>query len=170
MRRSPAKRFLFRLAVALGREHPYRMARRIPAWLIAEWEAYAALEPFGELRADYRSAQIVAMLYNLNRDPKKDPDGKGTHEFLIPWDAEEKTDEQRQKEHEGKMRVTQLILRAQAEAAAESRAVAPPRVTEFHYPQPGDDPDPIPVVAPPLVVDDHIAAMLARARAAMKDV
>jgi hypothetical protein len=34
---------------------------------LREWRAYYDLEPFGEERADYRAASIVATLVNLNR-------------------------------------------------------------------------------------------------------
>ena len=43
------------------------------AQLFLEWEAYSNLEPFDEIRADYRAASIVAMIANVNRDPKKNP-------------------------------------------------------------------------------------------------
>lgn len=32
---------------------------------LAEWMAYAAVEPFGEARADYRAAHALAVLVNL---------------------------------------------------------------------------------------------------------
>jgi hypothetical protein len=38
-----------------------------------EWQAYYSLEPFGERRADYRTAQIVQMLANINRGPDTKP-------------------------------------------------------------------------------------------------
>lgn len=41
-----------------------------------EWIAYAKLEPFGERRADWRAAQIVAMLANVNR-------GKGQRAYEV---------------------------------------------------------------------------------------
>lgn len=34
---------------------------------LAEWQAYAALEPFGEGRADLRAAEITWMMANLWR-------------------------------------------------------------------------------------------------------
>jgi uncharacterized protein DUF4035 len=34
---------------------------------LLEWRAYYDLEPFGEERADYRSAQIVTAILNVNR-------------------------------------------------------------------------------------------------------
>lgn len=38
---------------------------------LAEWMAYAKLEPFGEERADLRAGIIASVIANVNRDPKK---------------------------------------------------------------------------------------------------
>lgn len=137
MRRSPTKRFLFKLALELGWLNPYAMARRMPAKLLMEWMAYAAIEPFDGVRADYHAAQITQMLYNINRDSKTDPKGKPLAEFLLPFDAEELTDEERaersRKELENKMRVQEIIARAMAEASAGSRQPLP-AVHEHVYP------------------------------------
>ena len=46
------------------------MLRRLTAKQFRNWELYDELEPFGEVRADYRAASIVQMLYNVNRGPK----------------------------------------------------------------------------------------------------
>lgn len=35
------------------------------------WFAYHRIEPIGEWRGDYRAGQQMALLFNLNRDPKK---------------------------------------------------------------------------------------------------
>ena len=48
---------------------------------------YAELEPFGDMRADYRTASIVQMLYNINR-------GKGQKalelkDFLLAFGEQE---------------------------------------------------------------------------------
>lgn len=141
MRRSPSKRSLFRLALKLGWIDPYAMIRRIPAKLMVDWEAYMAVEPFDEVRADYRSAQIAQMLYNINRDTKKDPDGKPLGEFLLQFDDPE-TPEEKQKrldqELANKMRGFELIARVKAEVAAESKQ-ALPKVHEHEYPQPDAD-------------------------------
>ena len=37
----------------------------------AEWIAYARLEPFGPEADDYRLAQLLALIANVNRDPKR---------------------------------------------------------------------------------------------------
>lgn len=39
----------------------------------SEWMAFAELEPFGEERADLRSAIVAAVFANANRDRKKRP-------------------------------------------------------------------------------------------------
>jgi len=36
-----------------------------------DWQQFAELEPFGEERADIRTASIVSTLANIWRDPKK---------------------------------------------------------------------------------------------------
>lgn len=41
--------------------------RRTPARVLLAWEAYAAVEPFDETRADYRAASIATMIANVNR-------------------------------------------------------------------------------------------------------
>lgn len=50
-----------------------------------EWYAYAELEPFGEERADYRSAQVCAMIANANRDRKRKPTPYRVEEFLLKF-------------------------------------------------------------------------------------
>jgi len=167
MRRRPTTRFLFRLALRLGWLDPHAMARRMSAKLLQEWETYAAIEPFDELRADLRTAQITQMLYNVNRDNKKEPKGRPIEDFMFNFDAEELTDEQKQKQMDNKFKVMEIMFRAQAEAAKESQMQAPPNVIEFSYPQPEGQVEQQPVE---VVVDDAVAAALAKARAAMKDV
>lgn len=43
------------------------MLRRMPAKTFRRWQHFDALEPIGELRADYRAASIVQMIANVNR-------------------------------------------------------------------------------------------------------
>lgn len=50
---------------------------------LREWFAYSELEPFGEERADYRSAQICAMIANSVRDKKRKPTPYKVEEFLL---------------------------------------------------------------------------------------
>ena len=46
---------------------------RMPATLFRAWEMYNEVEPFGELRADYRAAHIVQTLINVNRGKDQKP-------------------------------------------------------------------------------------------------
>lgn len=47
---------------------------RVDGRELAEWEAYAQIEPWGEWRADYRAALVASVIANANR-------GKGTKPF-----------------------------------------------------------------------------------------
>lgn len=62
----PARQFLYRLALASGYwvHNPDAMARRMPYRVLMEWYAYAALEPFGEERADLRAAMVAVTVAN----------------------------------------------------------------------------------------------------------
>jgi hypothetical protein len=44
---------------------------RVSSRELTEWEAYAALEPFGEERGDLRAGVVASVIANVNRDPKK---------------------------------------------------------------------------------------------------
>lgn len=52
---------------------------------LAEWRLYDQLEPFGEERADFRSAQIAQALWNIARDPKVNPKGWPLEDFLLTF-------------------------------------------------------------------------------------
>lgn len=47
------------------------MLRSLTAKQFAEWEIYASIDPFDELRQDYRVASIVQMIANVNRGAKQ---------------------------------------------------------------------------------------------------
>ena len=70
---SPARRFLFRLALESGSfvHNPDGLARRMPYRILRDWMAYAALEPFGEERADLRAGIVAATLANVHRGEKQ---------------------------------------------------------------------------------------------------
>lgn len=61
------------------------MLRSISWEQFLEWQAYFELEPFGEERGDFRSGQIVQALWNIARDPKRNPDGWPLSEFLLTF-------------------------------------------------------------------------------------
>lgn len=60
---------------------------------IAELAAYYRLEPFGEERADFRSAQLLALTANLHRDPAKFPSPFTVADFM-PFTREEPDEDQ----------------------------------------------------------------------------
>ena len=57
--------------------------RCISAAEFAEWQAFAALEPFGEEVASWRSGVIASVLANVNRDPKKRPQPYQPSDFML---------------------------------------------------------------------------------------
>jgi hypothetical protein len=71
------------MAVRLGRVNVDAMLRSLTAKQFMEWEHYARLEPFNEVRADYRAASIVQMLANVNRGSKTKP--YSLQDFLLTY-------------------------------------------------------------------------------------
>lgn len=58
------------------------------------WAAFFRSEPFGEWRADLRSADLLAMLANINRDPKKQ--GALTHkDFMRDWWQDQRQEDEK---------------------------------------------------------------------------
>ena len=52
------------------------MANQMDVRLLQAWMAYAAIEPFGEERADLRNAMMMALTANVHRDHKKSSPAK----------------------------------------------------------------------------------------------
>lgn len=109
MKRSPRRRFAYQLAVRLGRVNVDAMLRYITAKQFAEWEAYAQLDPFDELRADSRAALIAQVLANIHR-------GKGQRaymlkDFLLKFGELEKV---RRQTPEEQFNILKLLARVQA--------------------------------------------------------
>ncbi len=73
------------MAVRLGRVNVDAMLRSLTAKQFFEWEAYARMEPFSEVRADYRAASIRAMIHNVNVEEKYQKD---IDHFLLKWKDE----------------------------------------------------------------------------------
>jgi len=115
---TPARRFAFRLALALGYLNPDAMLARMPYRIWSEWQAFAALEPFGEERADLRAGIVAATVANCMAR------GKGRRSFK-PRDFMPRFEETQRKpatssEHyQQVLAITQLfggkIVRVQAE-------------------------------------------------------
>jgi hypothetical protein len=60
--------------------------RHISSRELAEWQAYALVEPFGEERADWRSAVEMALLANVHRDSKRQRRPFGAQDFLLHFE------------------------------------------------------------------------------------
>ena len=61
------------------------MLRSITATQFLEWTHYDLIDPFGEWRSDYRSAEIVTMLANVNRDAKKRKEPYRVTDFITKF-------------------------------------------------------------------------------------
>lgn len=68
---TPERRFLFRLALALGRT--VAEVERMPAREVDEWQRYYALEPFGAWRDNAHAGLIAAQLANVHRKKSARP-------------------------------------------------------------------------------------------------
>lgn len=49
------------------------------------WQAYSLLEPFDEMRGDYRTALIVKTMWDLKRDRKRHPRPFPIEQFLFTY-------------------------------------------------------------------------------------
>ena len=76
------------------------MLRSMSFRLFVEWQAYLQLEPVGEQREDWRAAQLLALIANVHRDPKRRSMPYRPKEFLLQFGEPEgrRTDWRRQKE------------------------------------------------------------------------
>jgi hypothetical protein len=55
------------MAVRLGRVNVDAMLRSLTAKQFAEWQAYARMEPFGEMRQDWRVASLAKTIFDVNQ-------------------------------------------------------------------------------------------------------
>lgn len=60
-----------------------KIARQLTAKQFQEWELYASMEPFGEMRADWRAASIRSMVFNMAVPVK---DRKPMSDFLLKFE------------------------------------------------------------------------------------
>jgi len=49
------------------------MLEAMPSKLLSEWMAYYGLEPWGEVRADFRSAIVAKTVADVHRGEKQEP-------------------------------------------------------------------------------------------------
>lgn len=65
------------------------MLRGMTAQQFMEWKTYAELEPFDEVREDYRAASIVKALWDIARDRKAHPEPFPLDRFLLRFGHQE---------------------------------------------------------------------------------
>ena len=61
---------------------------------LISWGAYYRVEPWGEWRADVRSAQIATILANVNRDQKKKPEPYTIKDMMLFGTKDEEQQQQ----------------------------------------------------------------------------
>lgn len=61
---------------------------------LTEWMAFAALEPFGDERADLRMGILASVIANVNRDPKRRAQPYEPKDFLPRFEEEEPEENQ----------------------------------------------------------------------------
>jgi hypothetical protein len=82
------RRFLFKLALALGFPSVRELTTRMTSRDVAEWKAYYSIEPFGEARADLRTGILASLIANVHRDRKKRPEPFVPEDFMPGFDNE----------------------------------------------------------------------------------
>lgn len=81
---------MYRLALALGRTLS-EIETTMTSSELSGWQEYYAIEPFGQWRDNYHSAQLCALLYNVNRG-KGQPVAAADYMYMDAATAEEKQD------------------------------------------------------------------------------
>lgn len=87
------------------------MLRSITARQFVEWEAYARMEPFNELREDYRAASIAQMVFNMAVAVK---DRKDIDAFLLKFGEREPERHQTWQEQKALMMAVAMAYSAPA--------------------------------------------------------
>ena len=52
---------------------------------LTEWIAFASVEPIGEAREDLRTANLMALIANVNRDQEKKPEPFSPSDFVVDY-------------------------------------------------------------------------------------
>jgi len=53
---------------------------------LTEWIAFSSIEPIGEMRADFRMANQMMLIANINRDSTKHPSPFSVKDFMPNWE------------------------------------------------------------------------------------
>lgn len=81
-----SRRFSYRLALRLGNQNPDAMLATMPYRIWLEWRLYDTVDPFGEWRADLRSATLAAIMVNLWGRKKGQP-AVSPRQFMPQFEA-----------------------------------------------------------------------------------
>ena len=73
----------YRLALALGIWDVTGWLDVMPASQLTLWEAYAAVEPFGDVMDDLRMARLMALTANINRDTRRQTRPYSPVDFML---------------------------------------------------------------------------------------
>lgn len=77
-----------RLALACGRVDVDRMLAEITSRQLTEWKAFYKLEKFGPLVEERRTAKLLALLANINRDSERKPSPYTTEDFMPTYEQD----------------------------------------------------------------------------------
>lgn len=80
------------MALALGRTVS-ELEASLSSTEFTEWMAYYTLEPFGQWRDNWHSAQLASLLYNINRGKNKALE-TADFMYLDPESAQDKRDQE----------------------------------------------------------------------------
>lgn len=86
--------FAYRLAKELGEWDVTGLLHRMTWKQFVGWMRYYQQEPFGEERADLRSAIVASVIANANRDGKRRPRPFSPRDFMPYADRQSKTGKQ----------------------------------------------------------------------------
>lgn len=115
---TPARRFAFRLALALGQVNPDAMLARLPQRVWSEWQEFAMLEPFSEERADLRAGIIAATVANCLARGKGKPAFK-PRDFMPQFEERVRSEPRASEHYQQALMITRLfggkIVKAQVE-------------------------------------------------------
>ncbi len=89
---------------------------RLPAKQFARLMWYEEVEPFGELRADWRSAQIVAMIHNVAVKPEYQ---KTVDDFLLTFSGSRPKKEKKKQSVREQIEIMTILAHALAGAPRE---------------------------------------------------
>lgn len=79
---------------------------------LAEWMAYARLEPFGAERADVPLAMLMALTAEINRDKKKRRKPYSPLDFMPRFDLEAEKPERKAQTWEDQLKLVEMLNQA----------------------------------------------------------